>query len=373
MKNEQHSIYNCVRVEHDMRALVYRNRKLVRVLKEGRSHLWNFKREYRVVRVDRQHIRLQAPELRQVAESGLLGDEIQVLDLKERERALVRVDGRLTDILGPGLQVLWTGPHKLEVEILSTDGLLLRHPDLDTLLRLPGQGTFLDSWEVPEGSMGVLYVNGKVDAVLNAGRYAAWKGRESVRLFAVDCREKTLEIGGQDIMTSDRVTLRLNVSVVYRVKDAALAVRSSVNAEDAIYREAQLAVRAEIGGRSLDELLAEKQRLGDVLMERLQPRAHALGLEIRQAGLRDIILPGEMKEILNQVILAGKKAEANSIMRREETAAMRSQMNTAKLIRDNPTLMRLRELEVIERIAENGKLNVVLGETGLADRITHLL
>ncbi|MCC5851050.1 MAG: slipin family protein [Verrucomicrobia bacterium] len=373
MKNKQKSIYHTVRIEHEMRALVYRNRKLLRVLKEGRGRLWDFKREHRVVLVDRRDVRLQAPELRQVAESGLLGDEIRVLDLKERERALIRIDGRLSDILGPGLHLLWTGPQRLEAEVLCTDGLLLRHPELDSILRLPGQGTHLESWEVPEGSKGVLYVNGKVESVLTAGRYAAWKGRESVRLFAVDCREKTLEISGQDIMTSDRVTLRLNVSVVYRVEDVALAVRSSVNAEEAIYREAQLAVRAEIGGRSLDELLAEKQKLGDVLMERLQVRAKSLGLEIRQAGLRDIILPGEMKEILNQVILAGKKAEANGIMRREETAAMRSQMNTAKLIHENPTLMRLRELEVIERIAENGKLNIVLGEKGLADRITHLI
>ncbi|MCC5844415.1 MAG: hypothetical protein JJU05_09205 [Verrucomicrobia bacterium] len=91
------------------------------------------------------------------------------------------------------------------------------------------------------------------------------------------------------------------------------------------------------------------------------------------AGSGELRLRWKECEILNQVILAGKKAEANGIMRREETAAMRSQMNTARLIHENPTLMRLRELEVIERIAENGKLNVVLGEKGLADRITHLL
>jgi regulator of protease activity HflC (stomatin/prohibitin superfamily) len=209
--------------------------------------------------------------------------------------------------------------------------------------------------------------------VLSSGRYAAWKGRETVRLVQVDCRERSLEISGQDMMTSDRVTLRLNVSLVYRVQDVALMVGSSVQGEDSLYREAQLAVRAEVGGRSLDELLNEKQHLGDVLMERLHVRAKSLGLVLCQAGLRDIILPGEMKDILNQVIMAGKQAEANGIMRREETAAMRSQMNTAKLIRDNPTLMRLRELEVLERIAGHGKLNVILGEKGLTDSITNLI
>ena len=66
-------------------------------------------------------------------------------------------------------------------------------------------------------------------------------------------------------------------------------------------------------------------------------------------------------------------AEANLIVRREETVAMRSQVNTAKLVQDNPTLMRMRELEVLEKVASNSKLNVVLGEKGLADRVVNLL
>lgn len=52
---------------------------------------------------------------------------------------------------------------------------------------------------------------------------------------------------------------------------------------------------------------------------------------------------------------------------------MRSQANTAKLLDSNPTLMRLRELDVLEKIAQKSKLNVVLGEKGLADRIVNLL
>ncbi len=86
-----------------------------------------------------------------------------------------------------------------------------------------------------------------------------------------------------------------------------------------------------------------------------------------------MILPGEMREILNKVTQAAREAEANNIRRREETAAMRSQANTARLLEKNPTLMRLRELEVLESIAAGGKLNIVLGEKGLADRVVNLL
>ena len=90
-------------------------------------------------------------------------------------------------------------------------------------------------------------------------------------------------------------------------------------------------------------------------------------------GIRDVILPGEMKELLNKVTEAKKAAEANFIARREETAAMRSQANTAKLLQDNPTLLRLRELETLEKVAATAELKVVLGDKGLADRIVNLL
>jgi regulator of protease activity HflC (stomatin/prohibitin superfamily) len=90
-------------------------------------------------------------------------------------------------------------------------------------------------------------------------------------------------------------------------------------------------------------------------------------------GIRDVLLPGEMKTLLNRVTEAKKSAEANLIVRREETAAMRSQANTAKLLEGNPTLMRLRELEILEKVAASSKLNVVLGEKGLAERVVNLL
>ena len=86
-----------------------------------------------------------------------------------------------------------------------------------------------------------------------------------------------------------------------------------------------------------------------------------------------MILPGEMKDLMNKVTEARKAAEANLIARREETAAMRSQANTAKLLADSPTLMRLRELEVLEKVAANGKLNIVLGDKGLADKLVNVL
>jgi len=123
----------------------------------------------------------------------------------------------------------------------------------------------------------------------------------------------------------------------------------------------------------LEKTVTEKDAVTIAFEEAVRRRAGQLGLEIVAVGVRDIILPGEMKDLMNKVTEAKKAAEANLIVRREETAAMRSQANTAKVLADNPTLMRLRELEVLEKVATSGKLSVVLGEKGLAARVVNLL
>ena len=90
-------------------------------------------------------------------------------------------------------------------------------------------------------------------------------------------------------------------------------------------------------------------------------------------GIRDVILPGDMKDLLNKVTEAKKAAEANLITRREETAAVRAQLNAARILESNPTLMPLRELEVLEKVTDKTNLNVILGDKGLADKVIKLL
>ena len=127
------------------------------------------------------------------------------------------------------------------------------------------------------------------------------------------------------------------------------------------------------GSRELDQFLADKDAVAKELETSVRQRVAALGLEVISVGIRDVILPGDMKDLMNKVTEAKKAAEANLIVRREETAAMRSQANTAKVLEGNPTLIRLRELEVLDQVAASGKLNIVLGEKGLAERIVNLL
>lgn len=308
-----------------------------------------------------------------IVKSGALQDRAVVLDLKDHERALVWIEGRFSHILPAGLYAYWIGQKDVRVEVIDARKVRFEHDDLKVIARSPLAQRVLDVCTVDREHLGVLFVDGRYVETLEPGLYAFWKGTADAKVIEVDLREKMVDVSGQDIMTADKVTLRLNAAVTYRVVDARKVVSQTDDARQALYRETQMVLRAVVGARELDAFLTDKDAVSQEIEENVRDRSRQLGLEIASVGIRDIILPGDMKELMNKVTEAKKAAEANLIARREETAAMRSQANTAKLLADNPMLMRLRELEVLEKIAAAGKLNIVLGEKGLADKVVNLL
>lgn len=353
--------------------LYFRHGEFKSLLGRGRHWIFDPLLKARVHVVSQRDPWLVHDKLDVIVKSGALKDRAVVLDLKDRQRALVWIDGRFSHVLSPGLYAYWTGFRDVTVEIVDARNVRFVHQDLHVIARSPSIDRVLEVLTVEQGHAGVLYVDGVYVETLSPGRHAFWKNVAKVALVQVDLREAMHDVAGQEIMTADKVTLRLNAAVTYRVADAVKAVGITDDARQALYREAQMALRAVIGARELDSFLTAKDGVAQELEELLRPRAAALGFELIAVGIRDVILPGEMKTLLNRVTEAKKAAEANLIVRREETAAMRSQANTAKLLEDNPTLMRLRELEILEKVAASSKLNVVLGEKGLADRVVNLL
>ena len=362
-----------IKIRSYEKGLCFRDGEFVGLLDQGRHWIVDLSGKVRVDVVSQRAPWLVHRDLDMIVNSGVLDNQAVVLDLKDTERALVWVDGRFEAILGRGQYALWTKFRKVRTEIVNARTVRFVHDDLAAILA-GNEGTqLLEVVKIPDGHVGVFYRNGKYVETLEPGRYALWKGVENARVAQVNTRELSMDVSGQEIMTADKVTLRLNAVVTYRVVDALAAINQTEDVKQALYREAQLALRAGIGTRELDSLLAQKDQLSSELQEHLANKGRAMGLEVLGLGIRDIILPGDMKTLMNKVTEAKKAAEANLIARREETAAMRNQANTARLLADNPTLMRLRELEVLEKIASNSKMNVVLGEKGLADRVVNLL
>jgi regulator of protease activity HflC (stomatin/prohibitin superfamily) len=366
-------LFKYIQVRSYEMGLHFRNGEFKGLLAQGRHWLFAPLNKVRVDVVSQREPWLMHEKLDVIVKSGALKDCAVVLDLKDYQRALVWVEGRFSHVLPPGLYAYWTALRDVRVEIVDARQVRFEHKDLPVVTRSALVERVLDVATVEQGHMGVLFRDGEFVETLPPGRYAFWKNVAQIKLVPVDIREAMLDVGGQEIMTADKVTLRLNAVVTYRVTDARQAVSTVEDARQALYREAQLALRAVVGARELDAFLADKDAVAHELEEQVRRRVGELGLEIVSVGVRDVILPGEMKDLLNKVTEAKKAAEANLIVRREETAAMRSQANTAKLLQDNPTLMRLRELEVLEKVASSSKLNVVLGEKGLAERVMNLL
>ena len=225
---------------------------------------------------------------------------------------------------------------------------------------------FIESVEVPEYHTGALFVNGKLAETLTVGTHAFWRVGRNLRVSIVDTRLQTLEVSGQEILSKDKVSLRLNLMAAYRVTDALLAASKLSDIEGFLYKELQFGLRAAVGTRTLDELLEDKGVIDTVVGEYIRQRIGGYGLEVDSVGVKDIILPGEMKLILSKVVEAEKVAQANVIRRREETAATRSLLNTAKVMEDNPTALRLKELETLEKVTEKiDKISVFGGLEGL--------
>ncbi len=354
--------------------LVFRDGEFTRLLGPGRRWMFDPLGRAQVQIVSQRTPWLIHEQLDQIVKSGALAGRATVLDLKDHERALIWIDGRFSHILPPGLHAFWTGQREVCAEVVDARSVRFEHKELATIVtRGVEVARVLDICQVESGHAGVLLIDGQHVQTLAPGRYALWKHVAAVKVVTLDLRETVLDVSGQEIMTADKVTLRLNAGVTYRIVDPARAVSATDDVRQALYREVQHALRAAVGARELDALLVGKDEAAREVETALRSRASELGLAISSVGIRDLILPGDMKELMNKVTEAKKAAEANLIARREETAAIRSQANTAKLLVEHPTLMRLRELEVLEKIASAGHLKVVLGEKGLADRVTNLL
>lgn len=330
-------------------ALVIENRMLVEVLTKGKYWIIGNKE----VLIFEMNQPFQSRfELNTLLKNEELAAKLEVVDVLDNEIVIQYQNGIFKDVLITGKYAFWKGIHEYQfikadlskVEITENIPLnILEHIRMKQYVR---------KFTVLSNETGLLFVNGKFHTQVAAGNYYFWANAISMELKTIDLRQQQMEISGQEILTKDKAALRINFFAKYQIKDITKALIKNKEAEKQLYILLQLALRAFVGGNTLDELLSKKDSIVDAILEETKVKIEAIGMEVFDAGIRDIILPGEMKEIMNQVLVAEKKAQANSIMRREETAATRSLLNTAKLMEENEMLWKLKEMEYVEKIAD---------------------
>ncbi len=286
--------------------------------------LWDPNR-VRIEVYDRLKTRFEHSLLDLLVEDEELRDELLVVDLAEEERGLLWKEGRLSSVLGRGRHAFWREPYQLEVERFSVRDFRFQHPKLEAILGRSATAEYLESVRVRTYERVLLFLEGQLLEVLEPGLHGFWKQAGKTEFWAVDLREQVAEVAGQEIMTADKVTLRVNLLVTYKVTEPTLAATEVTDYRETVYREAQLALRAAVGTRRIDQLLADK------------------------------------------------RAEANLIRRREETAAVRSQVNTARLMAENPELVRMKELEGLQEILSGAKTTFIFGSGDLTAQLRSLL
>jgi regulator of protease activity HflC (stomatin/prohibitin superfamily) len=177
----------------------------------------------------------------------------------------------------------------------------------------------------------------------------------------VDTRQLTLTVAGQEMLTNDKVSIRINVLVQYRVKDVKMAVLSVASYQDRLYQQVQMIIRDYAAANTLDQLLTNKGAISKYVKTAVDKIAQQIGLEVMEVGLKDIILPGEIREAMNRVVQAERDGKAGFIRAREEVATARAMANAAKIIGADPNILRLKQIEALKEIARSPAATIYFG------------
>jgi len=302
-----------------------------------------------------------------------LCSELAIINVTDKEIAFHYVNDKFQGLLSTGKYAFWAPLKKHTFTVVTiSDPEIHDYIDKD-LLAMPQLKPYCGVYDIEPHMKGILFLNNILQRTLEPGRHYFWLGFNKIDITKVDMRKREIEINGQEIMTEDKVPLRFNFVCQYKIADALKVVIEVKDYEQQLYILLQLILREYVGTRKLDDLLKMKQEIAAYVLKALQEKGQDYGVEFLFAGVKDIILPGEIKDILNTVLIAEKKALANVITRREETASTRSLLNTAKLMEENQTLFRLKELEFLEKICDKIVHISLTGNSSLLEQLNSLL
>ena len=351
-------------VKDDERAFLTRDGRFVRLLDPGRFNELDpmGRLAAEIVHVVRAEIPAEKALLYERTQPRLAEENFEIVQTGPIEIAIVSLDGEPKHIvLQNSTRAFWKTLTKVDVERIDAGKVMRvekRHLDKLDLTRAPVVASAI----VEAHEAGLLIVDGKLEERLPPGRHAFWTVGRTVRIAKVDLRPQPIEVTAQEILTKDRVGIRVTLTAFYRIVDPERSVLGAGDVAGTLYRHVQFAIREAVASRTLDDILAARDTIDKEVRAFVAQRAAELGAEIGEIGVKDVILPGDVRELLNKVVEAERVAKANLIRRQEETAATRSLLNTSRLMEDNPLLLRLKELEALEKLVEKvGRIDLHTG------------
>lgn len=338
-----------VRINAGKVGLVFKRGDYQGVITQG-THWVGFKNKIKVYDLTKAFVAPIALEI--LLQDQSLAAMLHVIEVKDAELALVSENGNLKQVLTAGKYAFWKDLLNYEFVMADLSKIYITEAISKAMLSHSLLRSYVRILEVAAYEKAVLLVNDVYVKTLDSGTYHFWKNDTTIKMAKVDMRQLQLEISGQELLTKDKAAIRINFYTQYKVVAIEKALLGNKDYEKQLYIAMQLVLRAYIGTYTLDELLERKESIAETVFADIKTTATQLGVEVLSCGIRDVILTGEMKDIMNQVLVAQKRAQANIITRREETASTRSLLNTAKLMENNDMLFKLKEMEYVEKITE---------------------
>ncbi len=345
-----------VRIHAGMVGLVFKSGNYTRVISEGK-HWIGFRTQVAKYSLSQPFNAPRALEI--LLKDQALAEMLTVIEVKDNEIVLVYENGNFKQVLTAGRYTYWNGLIDYKFVTADLSKIEITEAIEKAIYNKPELSRYIRVFEVAAYEKAVMIVNDKFVKTLEHGTYHFWRNDQTIKIAKADLRQLQLEIAGQELLTKDKATVRINFYAQFKVADIETALMHNKDYEKQLYIVLQLALRAFVGAYTLDELLEQKETIAKAVLTDVKAQASKLGVNVLHTGIRDVILPGDMKDIMNQVLIAHKKAQANVVTRREETASTRSLLNTAKLMEDNSMLFKLKEMEYVEKIADKiGEITV---------------
>lgn len=371
-------------IAENQRGLLIKDGRIITVLEPGRHVYFDVLGRLSVETFKAQGLFLSPwAEIIEKRHPELASRYFETVRVGEGEIAVISLDGRASAIVRPGLTAhVWKTLQDVTVVRVNTlDSPKLTKAELVAYEKAVAMGEAqspaISVVTVSEAQTGLVFFDGEFIETLTPGRYGYWQIGRKVTAKMLDTRPLPLEVTAQEILTKDKVSLRVTLTSFVQVTDAPKAALSTPDYMSHVYKLVQFAVREAIGGRTLDEVLSDRVTVDEQIVAHVRREIGDIGVAVTELGVKDVILPGDMRELINRVVEAEKTAQANLIRRREETAATRSLLNTARLMEDSPTLLRLKELEALERVTDRiGRIDVHAssgeGLNAIVDRLVSL-
>lgn len=218
------------------------------------------------------------------------------------------------------------------------------------------RANWMPKFEVHEGFAGLLYRFGKLVATLEPGSHQRFG--KGFTLEQVDMRRMQLVVAGQEVLTADNVGIKLSVLLTFRYKDAAVVTHEVQNIRDVIYGAVQMASRDAVAELKAEALLENRTEIGTKLRTQVAGDLETVAVEVLALDVKDVVLPGDLRRAFNEVLKARNEGLATLERARSESAAMRNLANAARLLDNNPNLLKLRALQAMEA---GGDKTVVMG------------